>query len=111
MAQHSMTVGHVHSAEPSLAQTLELAQRVALDRLRIFQLDLEERARSALRRSTWIGVGILCLLAAWVGLLGAAVFALAERIPLSMSFLLVATSQLLIGAGAILWGRRQRARA
>jgi len=46
-----------------------------------------------------------------VGLLGAAVFALAERIPLSMSFLLVAASQFLIGAGAILWGRRQKARA
>jgi len=111
VAQHSMTVGHVHSAEPSLAQTLDLAQRVATDRLRILQLDLEERARGALRRSTWIGVGILCLLAAWVGLLGAAVFALAERIPLSMSFLLVAASQFLIGAGAILWGRRQKARA
>ena len=108
MAEHSMTVGHVHSPEPSLAQTIDLAQRVAIDRLRIFQLDLEERARGALRRSTWIAVGFLFLLAAWIGLLGAAVFALAERIPLSTSLLVVATSQLLIGAGAILWGRRVR---
>lgn len=109
MAQHSMTVGHVHaSSEPSIAHTIDLAQRVAIDRLRIFQLDVEERVRTALLRSTWIGVGVFCLLAAWLGLLAAAVFALAERMPLHTSLLLVATSQLLIGGGAILWGRRAR---
>jgi hypothetical protein len=104
-----MTIGHVRTpSEPSIAHTIELAQRVAIDRLRIIQLDVEERAREVLRRSTWIGVGLLCLLAAWVGLLAAAVFALAERMPVQTSLLLVATSQLLIGGGAILWGRRER---
>ena len=111
MAQHSMTIGHVHGTpEPSIANTIELAQRVAIDRLRIIQLDVEERAREVLRRSTWIGVGLVCLLAAWIGLLAAAVFALAERMPMQTSLLLVATSQLLIGGGAILWGRRERSR-
>jgi hypothetical protein len=111
VAEHSVTIGRVRAPEPNIAHTIELAQRVAIDRLRIFQLDLEERAREVLRRSTWIGVGIFCLLAAWVGLLAAAVFALAEWIPMAASLLAVAASQLFLGAGAILWGRRARVRA
>jgi putative superfamily III holin-X len=92
--------------DASFSHTFELVQRVAKDRLRLLKLDLEERASTVVRRSTLISVGALCLLLAWVGLLGAAVLGLAERIPLPWSVLAVALSQLVLGIGLILWARR-----
>ena len=99
-------VAPLRPGDASLSHTFELAQRVARDRLRLLKLDLEERASSVVRRSTFISVGALCLLLAWIGLLGAAVFGLAERIPLPLSLLGVALSQLVLGVVLILWARR-----
>jgi len=99
-------VGPVRPDDASLSHTLELAQRVARDRLRLLKLDLEERASSVVRRSTLISVGALCLLLAWIGLLGAAVLGLAQQIALPLSLLVVALSQLVLGAALILWARR-----
>jgi hypothetical protein len=107
MADHILSQGDVPPGEPSVAQTLDLAQRVAIDRLRLFQLDLETRVKQVALRTVWTGFGALCLLVAWLGVLGAAVFALSERMPLSSSLLLVAGSQLLIGVVLIAWGRRR----
>ncbi|HXK21356.1 MAG TPA: phage holin family protein [Myxococcota bacterium] len=98
-------VGPVRPGDASLSHTFELAQRVAKDRLRLLNLDLEARASSVVRRSTFISVGALCLLLAWIGLLGAAVFGLAERIALPLSLLAVALSQLVLGVALILWAR------
>ena len=104
-------VGPVRPDDGSVRRTLELAQRVAKDRLRLLKLELEERASSVVRRSTLISVGALCLLLAWIGLLGAAVLGLAQRIPLPLSLLAVALSQLVLGLGLILLARRQGERA
>jgi hypothetical protein len=109
MAEHSAALRRVDIApDPSVAHAIDLAQRIAVGRLRLLQLDLEKRAQSALQRSAWIGLGGLCLLLAWLGLLGAAVAALDTRLPLQTSLLLVSLFQLLIGAGLIAWGRRLR---
>lgn len=111
MAEHIVSVGHVRPADVSAGHVLELIQRLAVDRLSLLQLDVEQRASGVLRRSAWIGIGIACLLAAWLGLLVAAVLGLAERVPLPTSLLLVSASQLLLGAGLIAWGRRPRLQA
>jgi apolipoprotein N-acyltransferase len=107
MADHILSHGDVPPGEPSVAQTFDLAQRVAIDRLRLLQLDLETRVKQVALRTAWMGFGTLCLLLAWLGVLGAAVFALAERMPPSSSLLLVAGSQLLLGGVLIAWGRRR----
>jgi len=99
-------VAPVRPDDVSLSHTLELAQRVAKDRLRLLKLELEERAGAVVRRSTLISVGALCLLLAWIGLLGAAVLGLAARIPLPLSLLAVALSQLVLGVVLILVARR-----
>jgi len=99
-------VGPIRPADEAFSHTFELAQRVANDRLRLLKLDLEERASSVVRRSTLISVGAVCLLLAWIGLLGAAVLGLAQQIPLPLSLLAVAGSQLALGLCLILWARR-----
>ena len=99
-------VGPVRPDDASFSHAFELAQRVARDRFRLLKLDLEERASSVVRRSTLISVGALCLLLAWIGLLGAAVLGLAQRIPLPLSVLAVALSQLALGVILMLVARR-----
>jgi hypothetical protein len=112
MAQHSAAIDRVRipPSDPSVGNTLELVQRVAVDRLRVLQLDLEERARAVARRTTWIALGAFFLVLAWIGLLGAAVVLLDQRLNLQASLFLVAASQVALGGGLIAWGSRSRDR-
>jgi hypothetical protein len=92
----------------SLERTIDLAQQVAIDELRLWQLDLQERLSDAARRGVAIGFGALCLMVAWVVAWAAAVVALEPWFSLETRLLMLAISQLLLGGTAIWFGLRGR---
>jgi Putative Actinobacterial Holin-X, holin superfamily III len=90
----------------SLGRALELAQRVAGDELRLLQLESQEFVRGTLLRSVWIGVGLFCLMIAWLALLAAAVVALEPRLSLEARLALLALFQGAAGGALVAWGAR-----
>jgi hypothetical protein len=111
MAERIMPISQrASSFGASVGQTIDLAQRVAADELRLLQMESQERIESLARRGAWIAFGALCLLIAWVGLLAAAVVALEGRFPLELRLLGMALSQLLLGAALVAYGVRDRSR-
>jgi hypothetical protein len=92
----------------SLERTIDLAQQVALDEFRLWQLELQERLSDGVRRGVAIGFGALCLIVAWVVAWAAAVVALEPWFSLEARLLMLAVSQLLLGAVAIWFGLRSR---
>jgi len=90
----------------SLGRAFELAQRVAGDEVRLLQLESHDFLRGTLRRSIWIGVGLFCLMVAWLGLLAAAVIALEPRFSLEVRLALLALLQAAAGAALVAWGAR-----
>jgi len=99
-------------SEPSLGATLErtidLAQRVAKDELRLLQLESHERIHEVFRRGAWLALGAVCLVVAWIAGWAAAVVALAEYFSLEVRFAMLALAQLGLGF-ALLWhGLRNR---
>jgi hypothetical protein len=96
------------SLRESLGRTIDLAQRIAKDELRLLQLESQERVQGAATRAVLLAVGALCLVSAWVGASGAAVVALADFFPLEIRLALLASVQLALGA-VLLWsGLRRR---
>lgn len=96
------------SLATSLGRTIELAQQVAADEIRLLQLDSQERLLDALRRGAWIGFGALCLGVAWIAVWAAAVVALEDRFSLEARLAMVAISQFLLGAGLVAHGSLRR---
>jgi hypothetical protein len=92
----------------TLGYALHLAQQVAADELRLLQLESQDGLARAARRGAWTAFGALCLLIGWIGLLAAIVVALEGRLPLELRLLLVAASQLVLGAALIAFGRHAR---
>lgn len=97
--------------EPSLGETLGraigLAQRVAVDELRLLQLETQERIQTGARRGAWIALGATCLALAWIAGWAAAVAALAASFPLEIRLAMVAGAHLLIGAILLTAGLRK----
>jgi hypothetical protein len=109
MAERNIPILHrAPSFGASVGLTLDLAQRVAADELRLLQMESQERIEGVARRGAWLAFGALCLLIAWVGLLAAAVVALEGRFSLELRLLGMALSQLLLGAGLVAFGLRER---
>jgi hypothetical protein len=92
----------------SLERTIDLAQQVAIDEFRLWQLELQERLSDALRRGLAVGFGALCLIVAWVVAWAAVVVALEPWFSLEARLLMLAISQLLLGAVAVWFGLRSR---
>jgi uncharacterized membrane protein YqjE len=92
----------------SLERTIDLAQQVAIDEFRLWQLELQERLSDALRRGLAVGLGALCLIVAWVVAWAAVVVALEPWFSLEARLLMLAISQLLLGAVAVWFGLRSR---
>lgn len=92
----------------TLGDAFDLAQQVAADELRLLQLEWQEGIARAARRVAWTAFGWLCVLIGWVGLLAALVVALEGHLPLELRLLLLAASQLVLGASLIAFGRRAR---
>jgi hypothetical protein len=92
----------------SFERTIDLAQQVVIDELRLWQLELQERLGDALRRGVAIGLGVLCLSLAWVVAWAAAVVALEPWFSLEARLLVLAISQLLLGGVALWLGLRSR---
>ena len=90
----------------SFERAIELAQQVAVDELRLWQLQLLERVKDAARRAVAFGFGALCLAVAWTVGWAAAVVALAPWFSLEVRLLMLAIAQLALGAGAIWFGLR-----
>ena len=90
----------------SLERTIDLAQQVAVDEFRLWKLELQERLGDAVRRGLSIGFGAICLMVAWVVAWAAAVVALEPWFSLEARLLMLAISQLLLGAGAVWFGLR-----
>lgn len=102
-------------AQPGLGETLgralDLAQRVAVDQVRLFQVESREHLQTGARRAAWIGAGLLCLVLAWIGALAAVVVALEGRFSLEARLALVAGSQAFLGLALVAWGLRRRSSA
>lgn len=92
----------------SLERTIALAQQVAIDEFRLWQLELQERLSDALRRGLAVGFGALCLIVAWVVAWAAVVVALEPWFSLEARLLMLAISQLFLGAVAVWFGLRSR---
>ena len=95
----------------SLERTLDLAQRVATDELRLLQLDSQDRVSDSMRGGVWIGFGALCLAVAWVVAWAAAVVALEDRFSLEARLAMLAIAQLALGAALVGFGLRSRSTA
>lgn len=98
--------------EPSIGATLlravDLAQRVAVDEVRLIHLETKEQAQSFLRRGAWIAAGTLCLLLAWLGFFAAAVVVLEPYFSLAARLGLVAGSHAILGGALLGLGLRRR---
>jgi hypothetical protein len=106
----------VPSLSVTLWRTLDLAQQLATDELRLWQLELNDRLSDAMndrlgeamRRGVWIGFGALCLAVAWVVAWAMAVVALENRFSLEARLAMLAISQLALGAILVWFGLRSR---
>lgn len=98
--------------EPSLGatlgRTLDLAQSVATDELRLLQLESKEFVGDAVRSGVWIASGAFCLMLAWIAGSAAAVVALAGQLALEARLGLLAIVQLVLGAALVALGLRHR---
>lgn len=92
----------------SFERAIDLAQQVAIDELRLWQLQIQERVSGAARRAAAIGLGALCLAVAWTVGWAAAVVALAPWFSLEARLLMLAIAQLALGAGAFWFALRRR---
>lgn len=92
----------------TLERTIDLAQRVASDELRLLQLDSQDRVGDAMRAGVWIGLGAVCLAVAWVAGWTAAVVALEDRFSLEARLAMLAALQLVLGAALMRIGLRSR---
>jgi hypothetical protein len=90
----------------SVGRAFELAQLVAGDELRLLQLGSHEFVRGTLLRSVWIGVGIFCLMTAWLALLAAAAIALEPQFSLPARLAGIAVLQAAAGGALVAWGAR-----
>jgi hypothetical protein len=95
----------------SLERTLDLAQRVATDELRLLQLDSQDRVSDAMRGGVWIGFGAFCLAIAWLVACAAAVVALGDRFSLESRLALLAITQFALGTALVWFGLRGRTTA
>ena len=87
---HSVQQPIAPSLGATLGRTIDLAQQVATDELRLLQLDSQDRVSDAMRRGVWIGFGALCLAVAWVVAWAAAVVALEDRFSLEARLAMLA---------------------
>jgi hypothetical protein len=94
------------SETPSFGRAIDLAQRVAVDELRLLQLETREQMERWLRRTLWVAAGVLSLALAWLALVAAAVVALEGRMPLEVRLGLVAGCQAVLGAALVGLGVR-----
>jgi len=95
----------------SFGRALDLAQRVAVDEVRLLQIESHERLSAVMRRAAWIGFGAFCLAVAWIGAWAAAFVALEDRFSLEARLALLAISQCVLGASLLAHALRGRADA
>lgn len=100
------------SNEPSLGaalgRTIDLAQQVATDELRMLQVESNDRVGDAMRRGAWVGIGAFFLAVAWIVAWAAAVVALEDRFTLEARLAMLALSQLTLGIVLVGFGLRSR---
>jgi len=99
----------VPSLGATLGHTLDLAQQVATDELRLLQLESHDRVSDAMHRGAWLGFGALCLAIAWVAAWAAALVALEGSFSLEARLAMLAISQFALGTALIGFGRRRLA--
>ena len=92
----------------ALGRTLDLAQQVATDEIRLLQLETLDRVSEVMRRGMWIGSGALCLAVAWVAAWVAVVVALERWFPLEQRLALLVISQIALGSALIGFALRNR---
>ncbi len=85
------------SAISAVERAIEAAQRIAIERLELMRLELEEGlGRLLLRSGLMLAAGLVTIFG-WAGLAAALVVVLAERMPLATSLALVAGVHVLAG--------------
>jgi hypothetical protein len=91
-----------------LGQTIDLAQQVASDELRLVQFDAQDRVIEAIQGGAWVGFGVFCLSVAWFAAWAAAAVALEDRFSLEARLAVMAISHLMLGTILIRFGPRGR---
>ena len=88
---------HEPSAVSPVERAIEAAQRIAVERLELMKLEIEEGlGRMLLRAGLMLAAGLITIFG-WTGLATALVVVLAERLPLATSLALVAGGHVLAG--------------
>lgn len=105
---HRVQAPTAPSMGAAFGRTIDLAQQVATDELRLVQLESQDRVIDSIRGGAWIGFGVLCLTVAWVVAWAAAVVALENRFSLEARLGMLAILQLALGAVLIRYGLRSR---
>lgn len=106
----SRTTPSEPSAISAVERAVEAAQRIAVERLELMRLEIEEGfGRMLLRAGLLLAAGLVTIFG-WTGLAAALVVMLAERMPLATSLALVAGSHVLAGLvlGAVAITRTRR---
>jgi hypothetical protein len=95
--EHNGGASHEPSAVSAVERAVEAAQRLAVERLELMKLELEEGlGRMLARAGLMLAAGLIAILG-WTGLAAALVVVLAERLPMATSLALVAGSHVLAG--------------
>lgn len=99
--------------QPSLTgligRSVDLAQKVAVDELRLLRAESREYTKGILLRGAVAVVAALCFLFAWIALCATVVVVLEPQLFLSARLGLVAGAHLVIGIALIAWARRETA--
>lgn len=95
----------------AVARVLDWSQRRISDRIQLLQRESYDCVFAAVRNTSILMIGALCLALAWLLLLAAAVVALKVRWPLETRLAAVAAFQAATGFVLVGWSRTRRARA
>jgi len=97
LREHEGGDPHEPSAVSAVERAVEAAQRIAVERLELMKLEVEEGlGRMLLRAGLMLAAGLITIFG-WTGLATALVVVLAERLPLATSLALVAGGHVLAG--------------
>jgi hypothetical protein len=103
----AMTKPRQPSLSGLIGRSVDLAQKVAVDELRLLRAESREYTKGILLRGAVAVVASVCFLFAWIALCATVVVVLEPQLVLSARLGLVAGAHVLIGVALLVWARRE----